>query len=281
LLEHDYEVEDSLKERGIIRDVRFISCRGLVKKEEIMKRMQRMMHCIHEEYQHPVDIEFTINLSETGEYSINLLQCRPLQVSKDTGSVTIPENVPAENILMETLDSSMGLSRSVPVDLIVYVDPKAYYNMPYADKPGIASIIGKVNWTYRDKGRHMMLIVPGRIGTSSPELGVPTTFADISEFEAVCEVEEKEAGYNPELSYGSHIFQDLVEADILYTAVFANEKTKIFAPEILEKFRNITGEFCDDSGNADAASIVRVFDLSASGCTLYYDLEANHLMVSL
>ena len=196
-------------------------------------------------------------------------------------SVTIPENVPTENILMETLDSSMGLSRSVPVDLIVYVDPKAYYNMPYADKPGIASIIGKVNWTYRDKGRHMMLIVPGRIGTSSPELGVPTTFADISEFEAVCEVEEKEAGYNPELSYGSHIFQDLVEADILYTAVFANEKTKIFAPEILEKFRNITGDFCDDSGNADAASIIRVFDLSASGCTLYYDLEANHLMVSL
>ena len=26
---------------------------------------------------------------------------------------------------------------------------------------------------------------------SSPELGVPTSFADISEFEAVCEVEEK------------------------------------------------------------------------------------------
>ncbi len=38
----------------------------------------------------------------------------------------------------------------------------------------------------------MMLIVPGRIGTSSPELGVPTSFADIIEFEAVCEVEEKE-----------------------------------------------------------------------------------------
>lgn len=71
----------------------------------------------------------------------------------------------------------------------------------------------------------MLLMVPGRIGTSSPELGVPTTFADISEFEAICEIEEKKAGYNPELSYGSHIFQDLVEAEILYTAIFSNEKT--------------------------------------------------------
>ncbi|MEE3496996.1 MAG: hypothetical protein VZR06_17725, partial [Butyrivibrio sp.] len=249
-----------------------------------------------------------------------------------------------DQILLENVDSSMGLSRSVSIDLIVYVDPKAYYNLPYADKPNIASIIGKVNWTYRDKGRHMMLIVPGRIGTSSPELGVPTTFADISEFEAVCEVEEKEAGYNPELSYGSHIFQDLVEADILYTAVFSGEKTVAFAPEKFARFKDITGEFCDrqgvvgtlgeggtakgavtsgeedtakgagTSGEEDTAkgtgtsgevdtvgvagasraesvldvsysrgdsNVVSVYDLSDSGCMLYYDLEANHLMLKM
>ena len=81
----------------------------------------------------------------------------------------------------------------------------------------------------------MMLVVPGRVGTSSPELGVPVTFSDISAFEAICEVEEKEAGYNPELSYGSHMFQDLVEADIFYTAVFANEKTIRFCAGITER----------------------------------------------
>ena len=123
--------------------------------------------------------------------------------------------------------------------------------------------------------------VPGRIGTSSPELGVPTTFADISEFEAVCEVEEKEAGYNPELSYGSHIFQDLVEADILYTAVFSGEKTVVFAPEKFARFKDITAEFCDDSGIAGDSNIVSVYDLSDSGCMLYYDLEANHLMLKV
>ena len=54
LLEHDYEVEDSLKERGIYRDVRFISCRGLVKKQIIMSQMQRLMQLIQQEYEHPV-----------------------------------------------------------------------------------------------------------------------------------------------------------------------------------------------------------------------------------
>ncbi len=122
----------------------------------------------------------------------------------------------------------------------------------------------------------MMLIVPGRLGTSSPELGVPTTFADISEFDVVCEVEEKEAGYNPELSYGSHIFQDLVESDILYTAVFANKKTLHFSPEKLAGYKNMISDFSDKDRD-----IVQVYDLKDAPCTLYYDLEKNHLMLKM
>ncbi|SHI21970.1 Pyruvate phosphate dikinase, PEP/pyruvate binding domain [Butyrivibrio fibrisolvens DSM 3071] len=277
LLEHDYEVESSLRSRGIYRDVRFISCLGLVKKDILMSQMQQLMHLIQEEYQHPVDIEFTMNLSENGEYSINLLQCRPLQVFKDTAGVSIPDKVSEDKIILESKGSSMGLSRCTPIDLLVYVEPKAYYNMPYADKARMAKVIGKINWGFRGEDRHMMLIVPGRIGTSSPELGVPTTFADISEFEAVCEVEEKEAGYNPELSYGSHIFQDLVEADILYTAVFANEKTLHFSLDILKEHKNIASEYIANDADAD---IVKVYDLKDSECNLYYDLEQNHLLLS-
>ncbi len=94
LLEHDFEVEASMRERGINREVRFISCGGLVKKELLMQQIQMIMQLIQKEYDYPVDIEFTVNLSETGEYSINLLQCRPLQVFKDTGNVEIPDNIP-------------------------------------------------------------------------------------------------------------------------------------------------------------------------------------------
>ena len=45
-------------------------------------------------------------------------------------------------------------------------------------------------------------------------------FSEISEYKAICEIADSRAGYNPELSYGSHFFQDLVESEILYTAIF-------------------------------------------------------------
>lgn len=278
LLEHDTDAEYRLREMGRDTQVRFISCRGLVKNEEMMSRMQRMMQAIQAEYDYPVDTEFTINLSDDGEYLINLLQCRPLQVLNDEAKISIPENIGDGNIFLENKGVSMGLSRQSDLDIIVYVDPVAYYHMPYADKPAVAKMIGRVNWSYRDRNRHMMLVVPGRVGTSSPELGVPVTFSDISAFEAICEVEEKEAGYNPELSYGSHMFQDLVEANILYTAVFANNKTIRFAPELLSEMSDISSQF-DEEGSL--GGIVKVYDVSGCDCSLYHDLKQEHLLVTI
>ena len=124
----------------------------------------------------------------------------------------------------------------------------------------------------------MMLIVPGRIGTTSPELGVPTSFAEISSFEIICETEEREAGYNPELSYGSHIFQDLVEAEILYTAVFNNEKTVHFAPDLLLGCPDIVAGF--DHG-AEYSEIVHVYDVSGRQCEVYNDVSGEHLLITL
>ncbi len=278
VLEHDTEAEASLHERGIWRNICFISCLGLVRNREMMERMQRMMHLIQKEYGEPVDIEFTINVSESREYMINLLQCRPLQVFKDGGGVTVPENVRAEDILLETRHASMGPSREVKLDRIVYVDPVKYYQLPYNEKTAIAALIGRINWKYRDTGTHMMLLVPGRIGTSSPELGVPTAFSDISGFDAVCEIAENRAGYNPELSYGSHIFQDLVEAQILYTAVFPGERTIRFRPELLRQVPNRIGEI---PGGAEKQEVICLADVSALDCRLYHDLTNEHILLKI
>ena len=279
LLEHDYEVEQRLRERGISRNVQFISCRGLVARKDIMKHMQDMMLLIQEEYGQSVDIEFTINLSENGDYMVNLLQCRPLQVFMDTGEVTLPDRMEEEHLLLVSEGASMGLSRMIRLNLIVYVDPVAYYNLPYNEKYRVAKAIGKVNWQYRNAGKQLMLIVPGRVGTSSPELGVPTVFSDISEFDVICEVAESKAGYNPELSYGSHIFQDLVEAEILYTAVFENEQTKLYHPERLDCLPNITAEIIPEF--ADLEGIIRICDVSGHYCSVYNDLRSEKLLVTL
>ena len=277
LLEHDYDAEDRLREMGRNREVKFISCKGLVANKTLMEQMKRMLHSIQEEYEYPVDTEFTINISENGEYSIDLLQCRPLQVQKGKTGTMIPADIPQEKILLESKGASMGMSKVSELDIIVLIDPVKYYEMPYKDKIKVAKLIGKINWYFRDKNKHMMLIVPGRVGTTSPELGVPTAFSDISAFEIICETEESKAGYNPELSYGSHIFQDLVEAEILYTAVFHNEKTVHYSPEKLEGSKNITAEFDDSSELSD---IVHVYDVSDRKCEVYNDVANEHLLIT-
>ena len=276
VLEHDADAEASLRERGIWRDVCFISCLGLVRNRELMERMRRMMHLIQQEYGEPVDIEFAINVSENREYMINLLQCRPLQVFQDTEGISVPEDVPEEEILLETKGASMGLSRKIKLDMIVYVDPVKYYQLPYGEKSRIASLIGRINWKYRDQGKHILLMVPGRIGTSSPELGVPTAFSDISGFDAVCEMAESRAGYNPELSYGSHIFQDLVEAQILYMAVFPGDRTLHFRPELLSEVPDLVSETAE---GIDPRGVVRVADVSGRMCELYHDLKKEHILI--
>ncbi len=278
LFEHDFDAESRLSEMGRWREVKFISCKGLVANQTLMEQMKRMLACIQYEYDYPVDTEFTINISENGEYSVDLLQCRPLQVQKGKGGTVVPADIADEDILLESKGSSMGMCKTNELDIIVLVDPVKYYNMPYKDKDLVAKLISKINGHYRDKNKHMMLIVPGRVGTTSPELGVPTTFYDISAFEVICETEESKAGYNPELSYGSHIFQDLVEAQILYTAVFQNDKTVHYRPEKMLEYKDIISEFEEKEELAD---IVHVYDLGSGKCKVYNDIANEHLVITL
>ena len=125
----------------------------------------------------------------------------------------------------------------------------------------------------------MLLLTPGRICTSSAELGVPSAFADISEFDMIVEISESKAGYIPELSYGSHIFQDLVEAGILYTAVFETESTVHFAPELLGRCENRLAGYAENAGGL--SGIVKVWETENTGLTLYYDMSREHLMVAM
>ena len=275
-LEHDYETELKFRELGRNREFEFISCQGIVEKEIIMQQMRDILRTIQEAYQYPVDTEFTINLSQNGDYVINILQCRPLQVFQDSRETKMPENVDPDAVIFECRHSAMGLSRTVRLDTVVYVDPVKYYRMPYRDKPRVAQAVSSVNGKMRGQGRTMLLMAPGRIGTSSPELGVPTAFYDISEFSAICEIANSEAGYNPELSYGSHFFQDLVESGILYNAIFENEKTAAYHPERLAKCPSAFQTLVEDGEGLE--EIVQVYDVSESGVWLCNDLKTEHIL---
>lgn len=274
---HNYETESRLRERGDWRDVLFITCDGLTKNEQLMTDMRDILELIQTHYEYPVDTEYTINFAPDGSYVIDLLQCRPLQLTAEGDKITVPDGVDNRRILLETKGVSMGFSREIAIDGVVYIDPILYYQMPYRRKYEIKEAISQVNWRFRNQGKHLLLLTPGRICTSSPELGVPSGFSDISEFSVIAEVSESKVGYIPELSYGSHIFQDLVEAGILYTAVFEKESTIAFSPDLLKEFADVTNgvtELADD-----IKGVLRVYDTSKDHLTLYYDLGEEHLLV--
>ena len=280
LLSHDWDAERIFTDRGENRQIFYVSCDGLVRNRQLMDDMRGILHLLKEAYVYPVDIEYTINVAPSGDYVIDLLQCRPLQQTKEGDAVVVPQ-VPSDRILLETKGVSMGFSRTFPVDLVVYIDPIRYYEMPYRDKFRVRDLLSAVNWKLRGQGKRMLLLTPGRICTSSAELGVPSAFADISEFDMIAEISETRAGYVPELSYGSHIFQDLVEAEILYTAVFETQTTMHFSPSLLQPFAASLSAYAKDTGELEGAeNILQVYNTEHSGLTLYYDMSQEHLQVS-
>ncbi|MFV0362257.1 MAG: PEP/pyruvate-binding domain-containing protein, partial [Suipraeoptans sp.] len=273
VLERDFEAENTIKEMGNYREVWFASCQRLLENEKFTKLMQDILRTLSSVYENPVDIEYTVNLGEDNGFVVNLLQCRPLYIGKEGGRVTIPQ-LTKKNVYFEIKDSSMGTSGVTPIDVIVEVDPVGYYNYPYTKKSEVANAIGRINQYYANSNKRLMLMTPGRVGTSSPELGVPIAFSDISNFNAICEVSEEGVGYMPELSYGSHIFQDLAESEIVYGAIWNNEKTITYNPKMLDMKKNLFETICGDLPGLN--SIIKVCEVS--DLQYWLDAQDNHAL---
>lgn len=255
VMERDYEAEAALKRMNRPRQVWFTTCQGLLENREFTELMQKMLKTLDRVYGNPVDIEYTVNLDEQGEFVVNLLQCRPLYTG-GRGTVTEIPELPEKNVFFRLKDSAMGNSVKEKIDVVVQIDARAYYEYPYALKPQAAEAVGAINTYYKGKKKHILLMTPGRVGTSSPELGVPVSFAQISGFCGICEVSDNRAGYMPELSYGSHMFQDLVEAGIFYCALWGDERTVKYNEAFFGDLENLFPVICPE--RKELAEIFRV-----------------------
>ncbi|WP_069999698.1 PEP/pyruvate-binding domain-containing protein [Cellulosilyticum sp. I15G10I2] len=268
LLENDYEAEARLRELGRREEVFAITCDKILKKQEIVSHLKEMMHILQSTYNYPVDIEFTINISDQGEYVVNLLQCRPLQVKGLGKNITLPQ-IERQKALFELTNATMGGPIFQKIDQVAVIDMHNYYHAPLHIKYSVARIIGQINFWAKKNKQVVMLIGPGRWGTSSPELGVPVKFAEISYIKVLCEVPYEGVDIMPELSYGSHFFQDLVETDIFYAAIIKNNSTNYYQPELLEKTKNIYREIIPNSEEFEA--IIKVYDVRNMSLTLMSD----------
>ena len=114
VMERDMEAENSLKRMGRWRQVWFITCQKLLENKAFTDFMQKILKTLEKAYQNPVDIEYTVNLDENGDFVLNLVQCRPLFTGKEGRQIDIPK-LPEDRIFFELKDSSMGTSAKKPI----------------------------------------------------------------------------------------------------------------------------------------------------------------------
>ncbi len=272
LFESDYEAENRLRELGRYRRVFAITCDKVLKKEDVVAEFRIIMSTLQKVYEYPVDIEFTINFNEKDEHVINLLQCRPLQVKGMGKNIKLPK-IDRRKVLFELTGSTMGGPTMQKIDCVAIIDTHSYYQAQLHTKYSVARAIGQINLWAKKQEKSVMLIGPGRWGTSSPELGVPIHFAEISYIKALCEVPYEGLDIMPELSYGSHFFQDLVETDIFYAAILKDHDENFYQPGLLQETPNIYPEFEQHSSELD--TIIKLYDVSESGLTLLSDIVTH------
>jgi len=200
---------------------------------------QKVLSTLSTAYNYPVDIEFTVNFNPSGEFRFNLLQCRPLQTKGLGRAMEIP-CPKQEHVFFSSSGDFMGGNVRLCFDYVVFVKATEYLELTDQDKYQIARSIGVINQKLKDKT--VLLMGPGRWGTTTPSLGVPVHFSELCNMAAICEVSYPKAGIVPELSFGSHFFQDIVESDIFYAAVFDGEQGIVFCPEQILTQENILKE---------------------------------------
>jgi hypothetical protein len=236
---------------------------GLVEDSTFMSDMKVLLKTLERYYQIPVDVEFaadTLTDHPKPEYSIHLLQCRPLTSQEWAGKQELPADVPdADKLFFANKLVPQGLVTNI--NYIVYVDPDAYIHISERSaKLEIARVIGRLN--ERLENERFILMGPGRWGSSNIDLGVKVTYADIYNTRVLVEIAMGVGGETPEVSYGTHFFQDLVESSIYPLPLYPNDNGVIFNRTFLDGVPNVLSNLLPD--DAPYADCIKVIDVSAA-----------------
>ena len=125
---------------------------------------------------------------------------------------------------------------------VMFVTSEGYFNLSTQDeRTKLERTIGELNAALKDET--YIAVGPGRWGTSTPDLGVHVAYGDIYNARALVELSGEAIGASPEPSFGTHFFQDLMEAHIYPLAVFIDDKDATFNRSFFYKTPNRISKF--------------------------------------
>lgn len=243
-------------------DELIVNFEGLISGTPFVARMAALLRVLRERLETPVDIEFACD----GE-QVYLLQCRPQGATLGGAPATIPVDPPHERVLF-TANRYVSNGSVGDVTHVVYIAPDAYGGLDTQRMREVSRAVGRLNRLLPK--RQFVLMGPGRWGSRGDiRLGVPVAYSDISNAAVLIEIARQRGGYVPDLSFGTHFFQDLVESAIRYLPLYPDDPGVVFAEKFfLESpsvFATLLPEF------AHLAGVVRVLDIRgiANGMVLH------------
>jgi len=227
---------------------------GLLTKTTIVSEIKALLDLFKEKYGSPIDIEF----AHDGK-NIYILQCRPQSFNEVSQPAEIPENISKKNILF-TAEKHISNGLVPDITHLVYIDPQEYSEITsHDDLLSIGKVVGKLNKILPK--RQFILMGPGRWGSRGDiKLGVSVTYSDINNTSMLIEIAKKRDQYVPELSFGTHFFQDLVEANIKYLPLYPDDNRSVFNDKFIVSSKNHLSEILPDFSHLDG--IIKVIDIS-------------------
>jgi hypothetical protein len=202
---------------------------GLLSRTPFASNMRTALKLLETYYKSPVDTEFAlevINPDDHPDVQITLLQCRPQSHIQDGAEVQIPHDLDENDIIFST-QTMVPQGAVQNIRYVLFVPSEGYFSLEsQVERTLLERAIGQLNAALKDEV--FIAVGPGRWGTSTPDLGVHVTYSDIYNTHALVELAGEAVGASREPSFGTHFFQDLMEANIYPLGVFLDDENTVF-----------------------------------------------------
>jgi pyruvate,water dikinase len=237
-------------------DMPVITFSRLLSSGTFVSQIKSILQILKEELSFEVDVEFACDGDINKLY---LLQCRPQSQSEYVKNKEVPDNVPAVDQLFSA-DAFITTAQVEDIKYIVYVDPEEYDCLESMEELiHVGRVISEIN--QKLPRQKFILMGPGRWGSRGDiKLGIRIGYSDINNTAMLIEIAKKKKDYVPEVSFGTHFFQDLVEAKIRYLPLYPDKDGIIFNEIFFKKSYNSLLEIVPTANKLD--HVVKVLDVA-------------------
>ncbi len=158
IAERDYEIEEQVS-KALNTEIKawYVSHDYIIDKTDVLETLGKIMKTLEKAYNHPVEIEFTVNFKDDENYNINVLQCRPVQVQK-IGDKAIQAGSSDEYEVFKAAGTFLGGSNSLTIDTVVYIDWEEYAKLTPERKRHCAELIGIINERVKERKLNCLLM---------------------------------------------------------------------------------------------------------------------------